>query len=794
MAKALFALGRWSHRHHWAVILCWALLLAALGGAAAGLQKGFSDEFEIPGAPSAEAAELLSEAFPGEPNPVAEQSVTLVFAAPEGERLADPANSAAVDRVLEHIRDRAGQIGDDAQLVNPVELNPTLREAVVAGGVEGGLPREVAERDGYFLRVLSDDGRVGTAMFSFDVAAPPEIEPGNRQAVLDAMDLGREAGIEVEAMGPGFFDPVEITAVSEVVGIGVAFLVLALTFGSLVAAGLPLVTAVTGVAVGALGIVLMTAFWKLNTVTPVLAVMIGLAVGIDYALFIMARYRAELRGGLRRADAAGLAVATAGSSVVFAGLTVLIALAALTLAGIPFLSLMGVSAAATVAVAVLLSLTLVPALLAVAGRRAFAGAIPGVAGNPVRGHRVRLFGDRTLGRRWVGLVHRVPGLMLVAVIGILGALAVPAKDLALALPSDATAEYGSTQRRAVQLVDEGFGPGRNAQMIVVVDARDADPAAPALAPLAGAVEDGRAAAVPYVLDHLRNNVDVDHVQIIGANEAGTAAQLLLTPVAGPLDDATGELIAALRRQQPQLAAATGARIGITGLVPIEHDVTVTLTEAMPVYLAVVVGLAVVLLLLVFRSIAVPLTAGAGFLLSVGAAFGLTVLFWQEGLWDLVPTPGPLISFMPIFLIGVTFGLAMDYQVFLVSRMREHFTKSGGRARPGSPHTAVEESIVEGFSLGARVVTAAAIIMISVFVAFIGQPLAFVRIFGFALGAAILFDAFLIRMTFIPAALFLLGRATWWLPGWLDRVLPKVDVEGEGIEGHRRRLLERAAVE
>ena len=800
MAKVLFNLGRWSYLHKWIVIVAWVLLLAIVGGLAGTLQKGFNDKFSIPGMPSEQASRMIERKFPDEPNPVLEQTIFLLFAAPEGQTLDEPQNMAAIDEVIGGIQENVGQIADDERLVNPVHMDPVMREMIVEATTSSGMPEDVAQRDAYSVRVLSDDGRIGTAEFVFDVAAPAEITTENRDALLAAMDAGREMGIEVEARGPGMMEPVAVSATSEVIGISVAFVVLIITFGSLAAAGLPLLTAVVGIAIGALGVVLMTAWSDVNSITPVLAVMIGLAVGIDYALFILSRYRSERARGLTREDAIGMATGTAGSSVVFAGLTVIVALAALVIAKIPFLSLMGISAAITVGLAVLISLTLLPALMAVFGDKIFAGRVPGIAGNPTKNGRRPLFGGKTMGRRWVELIHKTPGLFLAGSILLLVALSVPAAKLELALPSDSTSPLGSTQRNAIELTEEGFGPGRNAQIIIIADAAEVDPEAAALQPVARGLMEQNPRITPeiaaaqasfaYALDSFKNNMDVEHVQMIGQNRDRTGVMMLLTPKAGPLDSQTGQLITAVRAQQEQLENTIGLKTGVTGLIPIEQDITDRLSDAMPIYLSVVVGLAIVLLLLVFRSLTVPITAGLGFLLSVGSAFGLTVLFWQEGLWGLVHTPTPLVSFVPIFLIGVTFGLAMDYQVFLVSRMREHYTHSGGKSRPGSPYNGVEESVVEGFALGARVVTAAAIIMISVFVAFIGQPLAFVKVFGFALGAAVLFDAFVVRMTLIPASMFLLGRATWWMPKWMDRILPSIDVEGEALEGRLPELIER----
>ena len=270
---------------------------------------------------------------------------------------------------------------------------------------------------------------------------------------------------------------------------------------------------------------------------------------------------------------------------------------------------------------------------------------------------------------------------------------------------------------------------------------------------------------------------ITHAQLIGATEDLTAAQILATPDGGPGEQRTLAVAHGVRDVIGQVEDATGTDIGLTGLTAVQMDITEELAEAMPLYLTIVVGLAIVLLMVVFRSILVPLVAGLGFLLSVGAAFGVTVLVFQEGLFGLDNTPGPILSFLPIFMIGVTFGLAMDYQVFLVTRIREAYLQRGNVDKL----RAVHESTVDGFAQGARVVTAAAIIMIAVFIAFLDQPLPFIQIFGFALGAAVLFDAFFIRMALVPATMYILGRSTWWMPTWLDRLLPEVDVEGTDLE-------------
>ena len=791
MAKFLFRLGKWSFIHKWVMILVWLILLGATAAGAGIMQKGFSNDFVVPGMPSAQAVRLFEESFPGEPNPVTTMGVTVVVKAQDGTTLESPENKKAVDDMIAYIKQNTPQLKDTTRMVSPVEMYPKMTKTIVNNSVKQGMSKEQAEANAKAVSVLSPDKKIGTFTFSVEGTNSADLDKRVHPSVMEALQVGRDAGLQAEAAGPAMENPIKVTGTSEAIGLLVAFLVLAFTFGSLAAAGLPLITAVIGVAIGVLGVVWLTAFQDVNSVTPTMAVMLGLAVGIDYALFIVSRYRSELANGLDRPTAMGVAAGTAGSAVIFAGMTVIIALVALVIADIPFLTLMGYTAAFTVFVAVLVALTLVPAVLGLLGDKAFAGKVPLIAGNRWKKHRRILRKNKTMGRRWVERVHRTPAFFLVGVTVVLLAMSWPVTHLAMSLPSDQTAEYGTTQRNSVQLLDEAFGPGRNSQILIVANGQDVDPNAPALSPLIDAIakdgvtreEAAPKAAFAYVISQMSNNVGVENVQFAGLRDDGKAAQLALTPTTGPLDKETTETIKALRDQQAQIQSATGLRLGITGLTPVKIDVTQKLAQAMPLYLSVVVGLAIVLLLMVFRSVMVPITAAAGFLLSVGGAFGMTVLFWQDGFGGFVPTPGPIIAFMPIFLIGVTFGLAMDYQVFLVSRMREHFTHSGGKPSGMTKYNAAEESIIQGFSEGARVVTAAALIMITVFVAFIGQPLPFIKIFGFALGLGILFDAFLIRMTLIPAAMFLLGRSIWWMPKWLDKILPNLDVEGSKLQEH-----------
>ena len=807
--------------------MAWLLLLAAVGGAAALLMKPMTSEFSIKGTPSIDATYKTMDLFPEGGNPANSPSVNVVFKAPDGQKLSDPANREAIDATISYLEDNL-EMGDTTRFGNPLEVSPRLQDQVIHQFTDMGLPEASARADADNLAMVNDDETIAYTTFNFDAESPYSVEQADKDTVTDAMNIARDRGLTVEGNGAGFGDEIAVNSTSEIIGLGVAFIVLIFTFGSLVASGMPLVSAVIGVGLGALGMLIATHWIELNNMTPVLAIMIGLAVGIDYALFILSRYRAERRR-MDGPDAAGMAVGTAGSSVVFAGATVFTALFALLIARIGFLTAMGLAAAGTVAIAVLVSLTLIPAMLGLLGDKAFNGRIPGVAGNPTRkGKRRR---GPTMGNRWVRLVQKVPGLAMALVVLSLGAMTAPVLHMELALPADTTSNPDTTQRKAADIMSEGFGPGVNGPFLAVVDAHTVNADAGALAPLVDAQSQPEPAPEPdaedaapeqpqpdqpaaeaepeiapaaevvdtsadaadnsspedkaalasflYTADQLKGLGGVKHAQIVGLSKDQRAAQIMVTPDTAPTDAATVNVAHALRSATGEIEDATGTDIGLTGLTAVQLDITERLEEAMAPYLAIVVGLAIVLLLLVFRSILVPLVAGLGFLLSVGGAFGLTVLVWQEGLWNLVPAPGPLISFMPIFLIGVTFGLAMDYQVFLVTRMREHISRhpegTGGR------YSAVDEATTTGFTQGARVVTAAAIIMISVFVAFINQPLPFIQIFGFALAAGVLFDAFFIRMTLVPATMFLMGRATWWMPKWLAKILPTLDIEGTALE-------------
>lgn len=552
------------------------------------------------------------------------------------------------------------------------------------------------------------------------------------------------------------------TGATEVIGIALAAVVLVITFGSLIAAGLPLLTALIGVGIGVSTITALANVLDLGSTTSTLAMMIGLAVGIDYALFIVSRYRAELAEGREREEAAGRAVGTAGSAVVFAGLTVVIALVGLAVVNIPMLSKMGFAAAGTVAIAVLIALTLVPAMLGFVGKR--------IVGRKAR--KAAEAADKpeakpNMGTRWARFVLRKPvWVLLVGVLG-LGAIAVPAASLEMGLPDDGSQPTSTTQRRAYDMLSEGFGPGFNGPLLVVVDTENSS--------------DGKAAA-KRVGDQISDMKGVVAVTPATFNKAGDAAMITVVPKDRPSSVETENVVHAIRDAGKDIKSDTGAEVLVTGATAMNIDFSQKMNDALLPYLALVVGLAFLLLMVVFRSVLVPLKAALGFLLSVVAALGAVVAVFQWGwLGSLfgVEQTGPIMSMMPIFMVGVVFGLAMDYEVFLVTRMREAYVHG---EKPG-------QAIVTGFKHGARVVTAAAVIMIAVFSGFIGSSEQMIKMIGFSLAIAVFFDAFVVRMAIVPAVLALLGKRAWWLPRWLDRALPNVDVEGEGL---RKELDEPAA--
>ncbi|MGW0331246.1 MMPL family transporter [Streptomyces sp. NPDC003011] len=732
MATFLYKLGRLAYRRRHFAALIWVALLTLAGVGAASAPAAGSTSFSIPGVEAQKAFDLLEQRFPGSSADGA--TARVVFKAPEGEKMTDAANRATVAKTVK-------ELGDGSEVVSVT--------------------------DPFTSNAVSKDGTVAYTSVKYDVSAV-ELKDTSRDALEATADKAQDAGLTVEMGGDALQAEPEQAATGEIIGLAIAAVVLVLTLGSLVAAGLPLLTAIIGVGIGVSTITALANALDLGDNTSTLALMIGLAVGIDYALFIVSRYRAELAEGREREEAVGRAVGTAGSAVVFAGLTVVIALAGLAVVNVPMLTKMGLAAAGTVVVAVLIALTMIPALLGYAGRKVRPAGEKGklLGRRAARAAEARDPGQAetsagarpNMGTRWARFVVRRPVAVLLLGVAGLGAMALPATQLELGLPDDGSQSTSTTQRRAYDTLSEGFGPGFNGPLMVVVDAKDsADPQAAATA----------------VTDEIKGLTDVVTVTPATFNKAGDTAMITVIPKSKPSSTQTEDLVHAIRDAGAGVKADTDAQVLVTGTTAMNIDFSQKLNDALVPYLALVVGLAFLLLIVVFRSILVPLKAALGFLLSVLAALGAVVAVfqwgWLAGLIGVEET-GPIMSMMPIFMVGVVFGLAMDYEVFLVTRMREAYVHG----------EAPSEAVVTGFRYSARVVAAAAVIMMAVFGGFIGSSESMIKMIGFGLAIAVFFDAFVVRMAIVPAVLALLGEKAWWLPKWLDRALPNVDVEGEGL--------------
>ncbi len=732
MSRVLHAIARWCFGHRWLVVAVWLLVLVA-GAVGAKASGGTLDNtFTIPGSQSQQALNQVQRDFPA----AAGTSAQLVFRATDGTTLASPANSAAITR--------------------------TLAAAARA-------PQVVAVVSPQTSHLITPDGKTGIATVEYQVPTSG-VRPASVTVLTDVSAAANSPTLTVSAGGQALSAKAASTETSEITGLVIALVVLMVTLGSLLAAGMPLITAISGVAAAILGLRGLAAVASISNTAVTLAIMIGLAVGIDYALFIITRHRAQLAAGLDAAESAAMAVGTAGTAVVFAGCTVIIAMAALSVVGIPFLTVMGLAAAGTVLLAVLIAITLVPAAFGVAGarlrprpgsraarvaERTARAADAHAAADPAGGPRP------TFGARWLAGVVKRPVLALAGSVVVLLALAVPALSLSLALPDNGYAAQGSTQRTAFDTVSADFGPGFNGPLLVLANLGHPSSAAAATRS-AGAVA-----------AELKSFPGVAAVAAPKLDAAGNAAMIQVVPTTAPSASATASLVTGIRGQAGAIERATGASVAVTGTTAINVDVSAKLSAALVPFAAIVVGLSLLLLMVVFRSFLVPVKAAAGFLFSIAASFGATVAVFQWGwLANLlgVPATGPIVSFLPIIVIAVLFGLAMDYEVFLATRIREDYVHGGDPRR----------AIVTGGGASARVVTAAAVIMTSIFASFVLPDDPVIKPIAFALAIGVACDALLVRMTAVPAVLALAGRGAWYLPKWLDRVLPNLDVEGASL--------------
>jgi RND superfamily putative drug exporter len=788
LGKSLHKLGDSAFQHPWRVIAIWIVVLGGLGFAATQFIQPTSSSISIPGTEAQKAIDRAGELFPASGG----GSGRIVFNAKDGSTI--EAQKASIDDVIE----RVGKVDGVALVVSPF-----VNESFV-----------------------SESGTIAYAQVQM-TEQTGSVEESTLEAVTKVIDEKRSANLQIEVGGDLVSStPGEIIGVGELAGVVIALVVLVMTLGSLIAAGMPIISALLAVGVSMAGLFALSQVLDINSTTPVLAVMLGLAVGIDYSLFIISKYRGYVLEGMEYREAAAKAMGTAGNAVVFAAFTVIIALAALSVVNVPFMTIMGLVGAASIAVSAIVAITLVPAMLGLAKHRVFG-----------RKTRAKLAQKKpTLKKsfwyKWGSAVTRRPIVVLVISVLAIGVIALPARDLTLGLPTDQYASADTTERKAYDLLSEGFGVGFNGPLIVLVEGlpavSDADKETvrqaameqlttqaanatkqqeaafasqfaaattpeqqlavqqavvqaqaageqqkqAALAAIDKAVEENaKFVQVSKVASKINDVADVQQTTPAGVTDDGTAGIIQVIPKSAPADKETTNLITYLRSDDATKTMTNGAEISVTGSTALQEDINKKLSDALPLYLGVVVGLSLLLLILAFRSILVPIKATLGFLLSVLAMFGALVAVFQWGWFGLADAPGPIVSFIPIIAIGILFGLAMDYEFFLVSGMHEAYQKTKDAKR----------AVRDGFGAGSKVVTAAAIIMISVFGGFMTNHETVIQSIGFGLAVGILVDAFIVRMTIVPAVMTLLGKSAWWLPKWLDKRLPHISIEGESDE-------------
>ncbi|MHA7963258.1 MMPL family transporter [Paenibacillus sp. CAU 1782] len=764
MSKLLYRIGKQAYDKPWFFIIGWILVLALVGALLATNGIHVSSDIKLEGTASQKILDKLEKELPE----ASGGQGSVIFLVPDGERLDTEANAAAMINAINEVYNQDYVInpaelmaarGDDGAAAMQQEMMEKQAAAAAGGAAaqQGALPPYGPLMiDGMPIPgvLIASEGNIALFQFQFTVQQT-SLPKGVTASIIDAA-MHAEANTSITVLPSDSLKENSIPiGTNEIYGLVVAAIVLFLTLGSVVASGLPIVIALFGVAAGVGGAFAASKFVTMTSFTPVLALMIGLAVGIDYALFIVNRQRRLIFDQkLSAREAAGRAVGTAGSAVFFAGLTVIIALFGLLVIGISFLSTMAIVASITVLFNVLIALTLLPALLGLLGER--------ICSRKAREkYGVKAAKEQNkIANVWVSGVIKFRWLVIVGVIVLLGAAAIPVAKMELGMPSGATANLDTAERQSYDVIAKGFGEGFNGPLLIVAEPEDASQFV-TMETLGGLAQE---------------LMQIEHVSVVnpaGVSENGKMAILSLIPDSGPSDPATKKLVEELRSGDSDIAGKYGVTLGVTGLTAVNIDMSAKLSEVFPVYVGIIVILSLIILLLVFRSILVPIKATIGFLLSILATFGLTTAVFQWGYGHELfgfDTGGPLLSFIPIMVTGILYGLAMDYQVFLVSSMRESYVH-GHRGH---------ESIRLGYQMASRVVVAAAIIMVSVFAGFIFTHDIMIKQIGFALALGILIDAFAIRMTLVPAVMSLFGDKAWSLPKWLDRILPNLDVEGDKL--------------
>ncbi|MEC0281288.1 MMPL family transporter [Terribacillus saccharophilus] len=714
MSTLLYRLGKWSALHKKTVLVGWIALIAIIFISAFLLKPSFSGDMSIPGTPSEEANALLQEEFPSGSDA---GSLRIVFGAEGNEKLTSESSQQAISDVLDKIME------DDqvASAANPFKA-----------------------------QTVSADGAVAYADITYKEAAA-DVPESSLEHAEKSIEIAKNEGLQVAMKGDIIPSEVEIGGISEVIGIVMAFIVLSITFASFVIAGLPILNALLGL-VASIGVTLIGAsMFDITSFSLSLSVMIGLAVGIDYALFIFSKHRQQVRDGIEINESIARANGTAGGAVIFAGLTVIVALCGLTVIGIPFLAAMGITAALSVLFAVLVSITAGPAVLALVGKRIDKK-------NRLLSKSSKNQKGQTDSNAWGRFVTKQPLIVTIISIVILVIISIPATDLRLGLPDDGMKAEDDPARQAYDLLADGFGEGFNGPLAVLVDA--------------SGTSGDQTVQFQKATEEIGKLDNVSQVTPAMPNESGKYAIVNVIPETGPNDSGTADLVHDIRKLSLN-DGGENIEFRVTGLTAINIDIAEKLNDAIPIFGVIIVGFAFILLMIVFRSLLVPLTAVAGFLLTMTATLGFSVFILQDGYLNSllgIPQEGPILAFLPILVIGILFGLAMDYQVFLVSRMHEEYTITKDPVR----------SILAGLKYSGPVVTAAGLIMIFVFAGFIFAGDTMIKSMGLALTFGVLFDAFIVRLALIPAIMKLMGHATWYLPKWLDKIIPNVDIEGHKL--------------
>jgi len=833
MAELLYRLGKWSARRAWTVIGVWIAVLAVAGVGFAIGWKGLVNAFDIPGLPSTQVTDELAEKLPD----FAGASGSITYRTTDGTELTASQRSA-IEQTVEDL----GSLDDVAKVVDPFtaeqqradsevklaesqrqiddgtaqldaaqrqlddgraqvdagiqQLQGAIAQAQAAGASDDEIAGYQAQLDALTaqqtqldanqqaiddkrkelqdgqaaldkgkalaayadgIRVVSEDGSTAVVSIAFTVPLT-SLPDTTKNAVLDYVAAHPIEGVEVGISTTISQTVPEIFGIGEAVGLLIAIIVLGIMLRALIGAAIPLVAALAGVGVGLMSSLSLSGVIQMALATPVLGLMLGLAVGIDYSLFIINRHRKQLLAGSEPRESIGLANGTSGNAVVFAGSTVVIALLALNVPGIPFLALMGDVGAVSVVAAVLIAITLTPAILGLVGER--------VLTKKERARAERMRAELPAGSGAVPTVQRVGPMpwwraivTAAASVAVLVVVALPSSAMRLGLPDGSVQPTGSTAKIADTITAEEFGEGMNGPLVVTATM---DPSLD---------EAGLTSAELDVANAIDAAGDVAAIAPVGVSDDGTLAAFEVIPAEGPNSESTAALVTALRGMDPVDGTM---RLGVAGQAAIDIDISDRLSAVMPIYLIVVIGLSLIIMIIVFRSLLLPIIATGGFVLSLYAAYGVVVAVFQWG-WGKeifgIHETGPILSFLPIMMIGVLFGLAMDYQLFLASGMREAYAH-GATAR---------SAVTRGFRAGRSVVIAAALIMVSVFGGFAFNEDSTIRSMGLGYAVGILFDAFVVRMLLMPALMHIIGRGAWWLPRWLDRIIPNVDVEGARLE-------------